>query len=465
MYTLGPDLARSSIEECFSRHFRSQFIVPDNFGGSGPHDASFIRENTMSPKSAKRAVAPSTSNVKTDPISDFYTRHPYPPPVPSLDWAQEQWKDENILRSDFHLLWPDKEYRADIDVLVAGCGTWQAAKYALYHPAARVVAIDVSPTSLEHTEAMKQKYNMTNLETRQLSLENVAELGQQFDLIICTGVLHHLVDPDAGLRGLRSVLHPEGAMNLMVYAPYGRTGVHMIQDYCRMLGVGTSKEEIDALTVMVRQLPQHHPLRATFRGKIEVLEGEGLIDALLNPRDRAYSVPELLNFLDRNDLKLGRWYWQAAYLPQCGTFAETPHAQRVAALPEHEQYAAMELWRGLMTMHSLVAHRKDLGEDKKVRFDDEQHLEYVPIRLPWTLCVEDQLPPGAAAGLVNQTHVFGDIFVLLDTPNKQLFDAIDGRRTIAEIIEAVPGSSGFARKFFEKLWWNDQVVFDTSKTA
>jgi 2-polyprenyl-3-methyl-5-hydroxy-6-metoxy-1,4-benzoquinol methylase len=45
-------------------------------------------------------------------------------------------------------------------------------------------------------------------------------------------VLHHLADPDAGLRALRSVLKPEGAIDLMVYARYGRTGISMLQDYC-----------------------------------------------------------------------------------------------------------------------------------------------------------------------------------------------------------------------------------------
>ena len=140
--------------------------------------------------------------ASVDAIGEFYTKHPYPPPIDNLDRAREQWNNENILRSEFHLLWPDKEYRADIDVLVAGCGTWQAAKYAICHPGARVVAIDVSPTSLEHTEALKQQYDMTNLETRQLSIENAGELDRRFDLIICTGVLHHLVDPDEGLRAL-----------------------------------------------------------------------------------------------------------------------------------------------------------------------------------------------------------------------------------------------------------------------
>src|SRR5215510_6337175 len=177
----------------------------------------------MTSKSSKGAGKARKKNVSADPICEFYTHHPYPPPLENLERAREIYNDENILRAEFHLLWPNKKYRADLDVLIAGCGTWQAAKYALCHPAARVVAIDVSTTSLEHTERLKQKYNLTNLTTKQVAIERVSELDQHFDQIICTGVLHHLADPDVGLRALRSVLKPDGAMYLMVYAPYGRT--------------------------------------------------------------------------------------------------------------------------------------------------------------------------------------------------------------------------------------------------
>src|ERR687896_2334864 len=192
--------------------------------------------------------------MSTDPIYQFYTQHPYPPPTDNLDRAREVYRDENVLRAEFHLFWPDKEYRADLDVLVAGCGTWQSAKYAICHPAASVKAIDVSPTSLEHTQALKGKYNLTNLDPQMLPIEKVSDLDQQFDHIVCTGVLHHLVDPDAGLRALASMLKPDGTMYLMVYAPYGRTGVHMIQEYCRRLGVGTSPQEVNDLTKVLREV-------------------------------------------------------------------------------------------------------------------------------------------------------------------------------------------------------------------
>jgi len=407
----------------------------------------------------------SKSNISADPIREFYTSHPYPPPIENLERARELYKDENIVRAEFHLLWPNKEYRADLDVLVAGCGTWQSAKYAFCHPAARVVAVDVSTTSLEHTERLKQSYNLTNLTTKQVAIENVNELDERFDHIICTGVLHHLADPDSGLRALRSVLKPDGAMYLMVYAPYGRTGVYMIQDYCRRLGIGTSPQEINDLIAVLQRVPPHHPLLASQGGSRDFRNGDALADALLNPRDRSYSVPELYEFIERNDLTLARWYWQAPYLPQCGIIAHTPHASRLAALPEHEQYIEMELWRGLMANHSFVVHRDDLNGAARFHFDEELYQRYVPIRLPWTTCIQERLPPGAAGVLVNQTHLFNDLFMIIDPQEKQILDAIDGRRSVAEIVDVVNDSAPLARNFFEKLWRYDQVVFDTSQSS
>jgi len=399
----------------------------------------------------------------TDPIVEFYTKHPYPPPLENLDRVRDMWRDQNIHRAEYHLLWPNKEYRAGFDVLIAGCGTWQAAKFAVSHPAARVVAIDISPTSLQHTEALQKKYDLTNLETRQLPIESAGDLDQRFDLIISTGVLHHLVDPDAGLRALRSLLSAEGVMYLMLYAPYARTGVYMLREYCHRLGIEPTPQEINDLTQVLKMLPQYHPLLAMMRGARGGLDANALVDALLNPRDRTYSVPQLFEFVERNDLQFARWYWQAAYLPYCGAIADTPHASRLAALPERDQFTEMELWRGLMANHDFVVRGSDAKNDRKVNFDTEDYLRYVPIRRAWTMCVTEKLPPGAAGMLVNQTHLFSDLVMPILEIEKQIYEAIDGQRSIAEIVDAVKYSSPHARNFFERLWWYDQVVFDISR--
>ena len=75
-------------------------------------------------------------------------------------------------------------------------------------------------------------------------LRTSAELGRTFDQVVCTGVLHHLPDPDLGLRALRDVLRPQGAMHLMVYALYGRAGIYMMQEYCRLLGISSSDTDL-----------------------------------------------------------------------------------------------------------------------------------------------------------------------------------------------------------------------------
>ena len=203
------------------------------------------------------------------------------------------------------------------------------------------------------------KYQLNNLEVRQLPIERVGELAASFDQIVCTGVLHHLPDPDAGLKALRDVLKPGGAMHLMVYAPYGRTGIYMLQEFCRRLGIHANDEGIRDLIATLTALPRGHPLETLLREAPEFRQEAALADALLHPQDRAYSVPQLFEFLDRGGLAFGRWLMQAPYLPYCGVLAKIPQADRMAQLSMAEQYAAVELFRGTMIRHSVVAYRDD----------------------------------------------------------------------------------------------------------
>jgi 2-polyprenyl-3-methyl-5-hydroxy-6-metoxy-1,4-benzoquinol methylase len=402
-------------------------------------------------------------------VQRFYDRHPYPPPVDNLDRYREAWRDPVRRRAEYHLPWPDKPYRNNQDILVAGCGTSQAARHALCDPASNVVGIDVSSTSIRHTESLKRRYRLSNLELYQLPVERSHELDQRFDKVVCTGVLHHLPDPDAGLRSLCTVLKPDGAIHLMVYATYGRTGIYMLQEYCRRLGIGNSDREVRELADTLTMLPQDHPLVPLLSESPDFKRKDGLSDALLHPNDRAYTVPQLLDFIDRAGLTFGRWVRQAPYLPQCGVLAHTPHSSRLSELTPPEQYAAVELFRGTMIRHSAIVFRSDRpGDSRPVTFGDDGWYRYVPIRLPGTICVDEHLPSGAAAVLINQSHRYSDLVLPIDEEEKRLYEAIDGRRTIVEILEEVTlknrsRNCEVARSFFEELWLYDQVVFDTSK--
>jgi hypothetical protein len=189
----------------------------------------------------------------------------------------------------------------------------------------------------------------------------------------------------------------------------------------------------------------------------------------LHPQDRAYSVSQLFDFIEKAQLTFGRWVKQAPYISRCGVMAQIPQALQMAHLPLEEQYAAAELFRGTMVRHSVIVYRNDgPGNTHPISFAKDSWLRYVPIRMSDTICVQERLPAGAEAVLINRTHSYRDVFMAVDPAEKRLFDAVDGISTIDDILKRTVTSPGrsdreVTRNFFERLWWHDQVVFDASQ--
>jgi 2-polyprenyl-3-methyl-5-hydroxy-6-metoxy-1,4-benzoquinol methylase len=408
------------------------------------------------------SVAQHDTRTSAGEVRAFYDRHPYPAPIDNLDRYRDLYRNPKRRRAQSLLLWP-KTPPANREILIAGCGTSQAARYALREPDAHVTAIDISQTSLHHTRDLQRKYGLRNLDLHRLAIERVGELGKNFDQIVCTGVLHHLPDPDVGLRSLRGALAPNGAMHLMVYATYGRAGIYMMQEYCRLLGLGTSKAELRDLGAVISALSIDHPISGVARRTKDFRHLDTLADALLHPQDRAYTVPQLYAWLDRCGVSFGRWFEQAPYLPRCGAIAVSPHAARLISLSPQLQHAAVELLRGTMTRHSFVAYRDDRpNEGQSITFNGDAWRGYVPLRLPWTMCIRDRLPPGSAAVLVNPAHTYPDLALPIAAAQERILAAIDGMRSIDEVLRCAAGpmSDEEGRRFIECLWEYDQIVLE-----
>jgi SAM-dependent methyltransferase len=397
-----------------------------------------------------------------DEVRAFYESHPYPAPLPDLDRHRALYRNPDRRRALSLLLWPARRPAPDRKILVAGCGTSQAAIHAMREPNAHVTGIDISEASLSHTRDLQRKYGLRNLDLRRLAIEEVGSLGEVFDEIVCTGVLHHLPDPDLGLRSLRAVLAQDGALHVMVYAAYGRAGVYMMQEYCRLLGVRANEEELRELGAALGALSPDHPIAAIASRAKDFRQPNALADALLHPNDRAYTVPQLRAWIERCGLSFARWREQAPYLPRCGAIAGMPHAPRLVSLPPPLQHAAVELLRGTMTKHDFVAYRDDrAGESQPISFEGEGWLRYVPLRLPWTLCVRERPPAGASAVLINRAHAHPDLALPINPAQDRVFSSIDGKRAVGEILRGAKLDQG--REFFERLWSYDQIVFDATE--
>src|SRR5580704_12745238 len=103
---------------------------------------------------SRSAEKPSPSPDVSEQVRAFYDQYPYPPPVDQLEEYRQLWQDPKRRRADYHLFWPARPYKEDQSILVAGCGTSQAAKHALRWPEAQVTGIDCSATSARSTEEL-----------------------------------------------------------------------------------------------------------------------------------------------------------------------------------------------------------------------------------------------------------------------------------------------------------------------
>jgi SAM-dependent methyltransferase len=193
-------------------------------------------------------------------VARLYTEWSYPEPIADMAAAiSSGYLQQGDPRFFAPLYWPERRNLAGTKILIAGCGTNQAAYYAMRLPETSVTAIDLSLPSLQHTQFLKERHGLDNLNLRQMNLLDVARLDSgPYDLIVSTGVLHHLPDPDVGLRALRDVLAPDGVMNLMVYGRYLRVGVYMLQEAFRRLGCSHSLDDVALVRATLQVLPPHH---------------------------------------------------------------------------------------------------------------------------------------------------------------------------------------------------------------
>lgn len=408
----------------------------------------------------------SVRGARREKVRALYERLPYPPPQEDLDGFRDgRLTLDGAPRHYGRLYWPGDAPRDDLDILVAGCGTSQAAKFALLHPESRVVGIDLSETSLGHTAQLVEKYGIENLELRRHPIEEATRLEGRFDMIVSTGVLHHLPDPDAGLRALRDVLRPDGSMHLMVYATYGRSGVYMMQEYARRLRLRAQGADLAALHDVVERMSEHHPLRSFARQTDDLSTPAGLADALLHPQDRSFTVPQVHAWIERSGLRFMRWFLQAPYLPTCGWPARSPHAELLHRLPAPEQHAALELLRGTMITHTFAACRDDRPESEHaIDFGSGAWPAFVPSVFPGAR-VDPAAPTYDAAGVLRHAghagHADDDLALPLTTDEAQLAALVDGRRTIRDICELAGADAAAARVLFERLWHHDQVLIRT----
>ncbi|MBF0130561.1 MAG: class I SAM-dependent methyltransferase [Alphaproteobacteria bacterium] len=402
-------------------------------------------------------------------VQSQYERFPYPPPLDAI--SSEILEGNGFMMGcpsrEFHIYWPSLPERRDLDILIAGCGSSQAVQDAYTLPEARFTAIDLSQTSIDNSKRLMAQHGVKNIEFHQMSLYDVEELGRDFDLIVSTGVIHHLPDPAAGLRALRKVLRRDGSMLLLLYGRYGRDSVYLFQQMFRLMGISgetVTEEQIAQMVDLVRNVPPTHPfhLRKDIYNDFRPAE---IVDLYLHPQDVAYTVPEIYDLLAEAGLSMQRFIQQAPYVPRFSGLLGHPFYEKVDRMSDREQFAITELYRAGMYTHTFVACRDDRPEASyRIDFEGASFWKYVP-RIRGTVNQSPRSDGRPGVAITVSGHGKFQTEILLDPAQVFLIGRMDGQKTVQDIVDELSEhhdgetARSFVMGALRDLWMFDVIAF------
>ena len=275
----------------------------------------------------------------------------------------------------------DKDFSLGVRILVAGGGTGDEIIFLaeqLRNTDSELIYLDFSNASMGIAQERARIRGLKNIAWIHDSLLNIPSLCLgKFDHICCSGVLHHLEDPVAGLRALASVLDDNGAMSIMVYAQYGRTAVYQMQELMGLINQNEDDmaSEIHNCRLVRDALPTDHWYRLA-NTSTEYVGDIELYDRYLHSQDRAYTVTQLYDYVSTADMKLLQLFnfengGNNIYKP--GFYIKDKKLlSSITKLNFIQQQAIAELLNGRMLMHSFYLSRK------AVLAPNSSSLDYIP---------------------------------------------------------------------------------------
>jgi SAM-dependent methyltransferase len=389
-------------------------------------------------------------NPRADVVTRQYERYRYPQPIEDLEvWLANNWEWYDPSHAH-RVLWPDREYKPDLDILIAGCGTNQASVFAFMNPDAKVTAVDISQPSLDHQQYLKDKHGLFNLDLNLLPIEELPSLGRDFDLIVSTGVLHHMADPQVGMNAVASCLRPDGAMAIMLYAKYGRAGLELLQQFFRDLGLGQNESSIATVRETLSLLSADHLVQPYLKMAGDLRSDAVLVDTFLHGRERSYTVDDCVNLVTTAGLVFQGWFNKAPYYPHDVFTRPNNVYPAINALPEPALWSAVERINTQNACHFFLACRPERPKESyAIDFSTQACLDYVPLMR-------------MRCGLSGNEIYRSNWRTTLNSAQLPFLQQVDGQHTIREIAASVHGEASsrgsvadvekFARKLFQALW-------------
>jgi SAM-dependent methyltransferase len=234
---------------------------------SHPEVADLIQHQVLEPLSERELIIeiPSISQI-SDKVSQKvraqYEENPFP-----------RWRNveksvsvslQHYLKNMFNVGEKDDEFPPSPRILVAGCGTGR-------HPIAvaqtiencHVLAVDLSQASIAYGWRKAREYEVKNIEFKHGDILSLGKLQTEFDMIECSGVLHHMENPEAGWKVLTDLLSPSGYMKVGLYSELARQNtVVAARTFIAEHGIPATIEGVREFRKLVFEMPDDHPVKS-----------------------------------------------------------------------------------------------------------------------------------------------------------------------------------------------------------
>ncbi|MEM6637227.1 MAG: class I SAM-dependent methyltransferase [Pseudomonadota bacterium] len=381
-------------------------------------------------------------------IKDQYEAYPYPARDPADEAKRLVMGSPSMpFEIDHFLFGGRRDWSTSFRVLVAGGGTGdgliQIAQ--LMNGAGRdadITYIDLSVASREIAEARARARGLTGITFLNGSLLTAPDLGQ-FDYIDCCGVLHHLPEPQEGFDALAAAMAPQGGMGMMVYAPYGRSGVYPLQEALGALLRDLKPEKrLKAGREIFAKTPPAHPFQLNPNLNDHKRSDAGFYDLLLHTQDRAYGVADLAETLDRAGLGIASFtepalYELERYLP--------PGFRLPKGFDRIQKMAMAERLSGCMHKHTLyVTHRERAASVSVTKVGNDDDIPHLRPDVSGSKFADVI----ASGGTLNMNTRNGKLPISLPRPASRAVAAINGARSLAQI----RGGIGMNKSEFKRTW-------------
>lgn len=364
--------------------------------------------------------------------------------------------DPKYLRRKY---WPKKIEPDNLKILIAGCGCNQAAEIAFNNQNCEVIGVDISESSLNHQIYLKNKHELKNLKLFKLEIENINSLKYKFDLIISTGVLHHLISPDIGIQKLSTLLEDHGVLSIMLYGKYPRTGVYMLQEVFKAIELQQNENDLELVIKTIAEIPKHHHVNSYIKYSQDLYYDSGIVDTFMHTQDRSYSVPEILDFTERNNLQFQSWLDNLDISLEANLLKTHPLYQKIKKLPKEEQWKIIELLTQNQARQFFILSKKikNINEFTLDFNNDDKWLNYIPsIRVPTQVlrrCTSISEPNS----ILKRNKEFELNFL-----EGKIFELCDGKKTINTIKKYLKNeiSNHDLNIFFRKMHDLDHLIFE-----